>query len=92
MNVVEKIVTDYYRIPLDNLKTPNRHAKLCEARHFIWFFMRKMYNSHYTMMGEMYDRHHSTIMSGVSDIRNRQRERQIREKTRQIEDLIVRHQ
>lgn len=68
LNKVEKVVCDFYNKHISVIKSDSRLMYDVEARHFIWYFMRKFYKSTYVDMGKRYNRNHATVRHGVLNV------------------------
>ena len=61
-------VCEFYDISLEDLKGDSRKGHLVEARQIIFYIFRKHFKYSFSEIGEMFNRTHATVLSGVNKI------------------------
>lgn len=56
---------------LDEVLSASRHPRIVRARHRLWMILRDTLDLSYPELGALFDRDHTTIMSGVKKCRAR---------------------
>ncbi len=60
------IVSDYYCLSINDLKSKNKHSKICKARNIAMYLMRKINISNYQEIGKIFNRSHSTVILSIN--------------------------
>lgn len=70
IRTVEDVLCTYMTCTPEVLHSRGRQACRVEVRQWTWYFMRACGQGFvsYTMLGERYDRNHSTVMAGVKTV------------------------
>lgn len=67
---VIKVVTRYYKVTEDELKSKSRKSKFLEPRHVIMYLIRKLTRLSYELIGAIFNRDHSSVMHSCSKVIN----------------------
>lgn len=66
---ISKSSSQYFKIPLADLKSKSRSKELVKARHIAWYLSKNLTSSTYKEIAKYYgDRDHSSIIHGVNKI------------------------
>lgn len=66
-DIIEE-VTNYYSIPVDQIKSPVRNAQVALARRIAMYLCRTLLASSYVKIGTIFKRDHSTVMTAVEKV------------------------
>lgn len=70
MDKIAKIVCDYYDLPIDVMFSRCRVQRQVKARMVTWYFIRESLACSLKEMGKHYDRDHSSILHGLSVVKD----------------------
>ena len=66
-DIIEE-VSNYYSIPVDQIKSPVRNAQVALARRIAMYLCRSLLASSYVKIGQIFKRDHSTVMTAVEKV------------------------
>jgi len=66
--VLQDIVCDYYKITHVDLVSKKRSQTIIIARHLAMYLLRSNYNLQYKIIGELFQRDHTTVLAAVEKI------------------------
>lgn len=60
-----------HRIPIEAMKTMTKCPEHSHPRHMAMLLARRLTRKHYTVIGHIFDRDHSTVINGCKQARKR---------------------
>ena len=64
---IAKSISQYYRIPLADLRSKSRNKDIVKARHMAWYLSKKLINATFKEIAQYYGgRDHSSIIHGIN--------------------------
>ena len=66
-DIIEE-VSNYYSIPVEQIKSPVRNAQVALARRIAMYLCRTLLGSSYLKIGSIFKRDHSTVMTAVEKV------------------------
>ncbi len=80
---ISKSVSQYYRIPLADLRSKSRNKDIVKARHVAWYLSKKLINATFKEIAQYYGgRDHSSVIHGINKM-----EEQVKADTSMEKDL-----
>ena len=64
------IVSNYFNVSLEDIKSRSRKRDLVNARFFIIYYLRKCCNMRYSKIGKIFNRDHSTAIHAYNQVMN----------------------
>jgi chromosomal replication initiator protein len=87
---IEKIVCDYFDIPIQEIRQPKRHARIIEPKHIIKYLAKKHTKLTFSEIAKPYNQDHSTTIHSVNTVRNlSETDKHYRQRLNEIEELVV---
>lgn len=66
---IEAIVAKMAGVTIDEIHSHDRDREFADARAMVWLIAREYMNLSYPLIGRLFNRDHTTVMSGVKRIR-----------------------
>ena len=64
-DIIERVLSKH-SVDMVEVMGRSRERIVADARHEIWYFMKKLGGLSYPQIGKMFNRDHTTIMNGVN--------------------------
>jgi len=66
---IEEVIAQAANVRVEDIRSKRRDREIADARHAIWFVAHDHLGYSYTLLGEIYEKDHTTVLAGVRRMR-----------------------
>lgn len=67
---IEDLISTVADVTIEEMRGRSRKKTIVDARHAVWFIANKQLEYTYAQIGRIYEKDHTSVMSGVARIQN----------------------
>lgn len=84
IRAVEEAIASAAKVTVEDMRSHNRTEAYAQARMAVWFIAKDHLGYSYSKIGRVYNRDHTTIISGVRKMRNSEESKRVLEGVRKV--------